>query len=209
MPDNQIKMVNTAANGLFNWYYSHMGAFLTSINMSTTQLKNTYNTTTIKLDAIVDLFKSLALPVDKLQELSGAVDAFVESMRTLSSSDSSKGLHNVKLTNFFSIQPPVGSPDLAKVAKMRMFYLQFNETTHEWSNGCSSGATYELDTDVFTLDVEINRQVCHLTYDHNVGLVVANAETSLDEMGAAGTGDAAPTVKTDGPSPVGPAPVNQ
>lgn len=208
VPENQIKMVNAAANGLFNWYYSHMGQFLTSVNMTSSQVKNSYNTTTIKLDALVDLFKSLSLPGDKLQELSGAVDSFVESMSTLSSESTDKGLKNAKLTNFFSIQPPVGSPTLAKVSKMRMFYLQFNEATHEWSNSCSSGTTYELDTSVFQLDVEINRQVCHLTYEHNRDMVVANAEAALDEMGAAGVDETVPAVKTNGPSPIGPAPVS-
>jgi hypothetical protein len=202
--DNQIKMVNAAANGIFNWYYSHMGAYLTSINMSTTQTNNTYDTTTIQLDALVDIFKSLALPGDKLQELTGAVNSFVESMRNLTSQSSDKSLKNAKLTNFFSIQPPVGSPDLAKVAKMRMFYLQFNEETHEWSNSCSSGATYSLSTNLYTLDVEVNRQICHLTYDHNKDLVLKNAEVTFDDIGTAGVSETVPSVKTDGPSPIGP-----
>lgn len=208
VPDNQIKMINQAANGLFNWYYSHMGQFLTSINMSTSQMNNSYSTTSIKLDAMVDIFKSLSLPGDKLQELSGAVDAFVDSMSTLSSESSDKGLHNAKLVNFFSIQPPVGSPDLQHVAKMRMFYLQFNETTHSWSNSCSSGSTYELDTSLFTLDVEVNRQIAHLTYDHNKNMVVTSAEATLDDMGAAGASNTVPPVKADTPSPIGPAPVS-
>lgn len=48
--ENQINMTNAVANRLFNWYYSHMGQCLTSINMTASQVKNKYNTTTVFSD---------------------------------------------------------------------------------------------------------------------------------------------------------------
>jgi hypothetical protein len=213
-PANQLKIINTAANALFNTYNSPaLAPFLTSVNIASSNVNNSYKTVTVKLDALVDLFKSLALPEDKLTELSGAVDSFVKSMSSLTADASTKGLHNAKLVNFFSIQHPVGNPDLAKVAKMRMFYLQFNEETRTWTAKCSnagaSGATYDLDVTVFQLDIEVNREICHMSYDHNKQLLLKNAIAALDDMSAtgaaAGTGSTIP-LPVDDPSPIGPMP---
>ena len=199
--DNQIKVINMSANNMFNFYLKQMGPFETSTSMSSQTQHNTYSTATIRLDALVDLFKSLALPPEKLLELSGLVDSFLESVRTLSSSSSKKNIKSVKLVNFFSVQPPFGNPDLDKVSLMRMFYLDFEENTSEWSTACASGSHYTLDTNVFTFDVELNRQICHLTYDHNKDMLVKSAEAALDEMDSAST-----NLKADGKSPIGPPP---
>ena len=207
-PEDQLRMINDSANGLFNFYNDKMGQFETTKSMSTTQTSNSYSTASIKLDAMVDLFKSLALPEEALTGLLGAVDAFVDTMSKLSASASDKGLRNAKLINFYAVQAPLANPTLANIAKMRMVYVQFNEATSEWSRCCSSGSTYKLDTSTFLLDTELNREVVHLTYDHCKELIVKSAEVSLDEIGASGTQDTTKSVDTGKAQPIGPAPIN-
>lgn len=201
-PEVRLQMLNYLANNMFNFYYQKLGSFETSVNMSTQNMSEKYNTATIELDAIKSLFKSLAFPEDQLAQLLSFVDTFVTDMRNLSASSSTDGMKNAKLVDFTSIQPPPDNPTLKKVATKRMLYVQFNEETSQWSNSCSHGSSYQLDTGLFELDVELNRQVVHLTYDHNVELTVANAEASLDEI----LGTAKPDVKIDTKKqqPIGP-----
>lgn len=55
---------------------------------------------------------------------------------------------------------------------------------------------------MFQLDVEINSWICHLKYKHS-----ANADV-VDNIGAAGVDKTVLAVKTNGLSPIGPAPVS-
>jgi hypothetical protein len=205
--DDQLRMINDAANGLFNSYNSHMGPFITTSNYWTQQQTNTYNTTTIQLDAMKDLFASLALPDAALSSLLGMANAFIKDMQEISVSASNKGLKNAKLINFFAVQAPVGNPDLAHVALQRMIYVQFNEVTSQWSTSCASGSSYQLNVTIFGLDVQLNREVVALTYDAAKQAIVKDADTTLDQLGSAGAADVK-TVDSGKLQPIGPAPLN-
>ena len=57
----------------------------------------------------------------KVQELSGAVDFFMENMSALASKSTYEVLGNAKLTNLLSTQPLVGSPKLPQTFKNEDF----------------------------------------------------------------------------------------
>lgn len=205
--ESQLRMINDAANGLFNAYNNQMSSFIVTKTYWTQQQSHTYDTASIQIDALKDLFASLALPESALNTLLGAANAFISNMKKISLSASNKGLKNAQLINFFAVQAPVGNPDLAHVAIQRMIYVQFNEATSEWSTACASYATYTLNVTIFGLDVQMNREVVSIMYDKAKELIIKDAETTLDQLGNSGGGDVN-TVNTGTAQPIGPPPVN-
>ena len=203
-PKQQIAITNSTANQLFNNYLKDIPSVVQNIEMDTTHNLNTYSTTTIELNAMVDLFQSLLLPEAELAQLTGAVSSFVDSMRQLSMSDSAATLHNAKLVHFISIEPPVGEPALAHLALQKMIYIQFNEATSQWSNACSSGESYSLDTNVFTCNFQLNSDILGSIYQNLREITLKSAVAEVAALlGDAGVPDTAPPLKTDGPSPLG------
>ncbi|KAL8774326.1 MAG: hypothetical protein Q9209_001077 [Squamulea sp. 1 TL-2023] len=93
-PEDQLQMINDAANGLFNSYNSQMGPFEATKNFWSERQTHTYSTTTIQLDALKDLFASLALPEAELVSLLDVANAFVKNMQNISLSISNKGVKN-------------------------------------------------------------------------------------------------------------------
>ncbi|KFH40786.1 hypothetical protein ACRE_085210 [Hapsidospora chrysogenum ATCC 11550] len=205
--DGQLDMINDSANGLFNWYHTNMGAYLNTVSMSSETLKHRYDTATIELDAIRDLFASLALPEAALNDLLGAVSSFVKQMNTISLGIEKKTRKNAKLVNFFSVQPPLGNPDLKHLAKMRMIYCQFEEAISTWSTACASGTNYDLAITVFVLDCEMNREMVALVYDHCKDLILKSAEADLDAIGSSGLKPTTDPINVPGTNPIGPPPV--
>jgi hypothetical protein len=136
-------------------------------------------------------------------------------MQSISANTTTKGLKNCKLVNFFSVQPPVGNPNLAKVGKIRMFYLQFMEDTRTWTAKCSkagaTASTYNLDVEVFQIDMEINRQLCHIVYpkmkEMLEGSAVDGLMKMLGESAASGT-EGTISLPIDSASPIGTLPKN-
>ncbi|KAL8795957.1 MAG: hypothetical protein Q9182_007442 [Xanthomendoza sp. 2 TL-2023] len=205
--EDRLRMDNDAANGLFNSYNSQLGPFEVTKEFWTERQTHTYSTTTIQLDALGDLFASLALPEAELVKLLDTAKAFVNNMKNISLSIANKGVKNAKLINFIAVQAPVGNPDLAHVAVQRMIYIQFNQATSEWSTSCASHTNYTLDVTVFGMDVELNRQVVSLTYDHARKLICKDADITLDHLGSSGAGDVK-NIQSNKAQPIGPAPIN-
>ncbi|KAL2877588.1 hypothetical protein SGCOL_007114 [Colletotrichum sp. CLE4] len=122
-PEERMAMTNAAANGLFNKYYNGMGSFEATKSMTNSSVKKRYSSASVKLDAIRDIFSSLALPDSALSMLLDAVQSFLNTAKELAIESKKKDLHNAKLINFISIQPPLGNPELRHVPKMRMIYV--------------------------------------------------------------------------------------
>ncbi|KAJ0381980.1 hypothetical protein COL922a_013473 [Colletotrichum nupharicola] len=148
-PEERLAMTNAAANGVFNKYYNGMGSCEATKSMTNSTIRKTYFSASVKMDAIRDIFSSLALPDSALAMLLNAVQSFIDTTKELAIESKKKDLHDAKLVNFISIQPPLGNPDLRHVPKMRMIYVQFTETTSEWTSNCSKGETYDLDVSVY------------------------------------------------------------
>jgi len=163
-PAEQIAAINQLAYNTFNFYNTQLKGLSIMKTISSSDLNNTYSTSTIKLDFLKDVFKGFSFPQATLLELGSVVDNFVNSMSNLTSSESAQGLHTAHVIVTNSLEYPGGNTNLHKIGVLRLFYLQFEETTHEWSNCCSSGANYKLEVNTFSMDVGINRQLCHIMY---------------------------------------------
>ena len=200
-------MVNDSAYGLFNAYNSQLAAFISSKNFWQQTIARSYATLDIETKVVKDLFASLALPEAALEILAGTAKTLVTSLQQLSASIAKKGLQNVQLINFYSVQPPVGNPNLKHVCVMRMIYVKFQSALDEWSTACAKGSTYKLEVGIFGLDVQLNKEVVDMTYDYAKQLIIKDADTTLDFLGSGGAAN--PTSVDSGkPSPIGPPPTS-
>jgi len=163
--DDQLLFMAATANATAKYLSTNLAALETSKTIASADSVKKYNTDTIHMEFITDLFTGFSLPQDAITALTTVAKNFTANVANLSASSSQTDITTRQYVICSTLDSVPAQPNLSKESTLRTFLITFKEHTSEWSHFCSSGREYTLHTNNFSLEVGLNREIVRMMHD--------------------------------------------